>query len=289
MLQAIGASAGGYTVGLVRQERDHRYEILAMVSESEQAVMSGEIEIHPALLVEALQMAPVSIKDIGTEDITWEALGYYRQAAPVRQAAFVPVRVPDDIFSYLLVIDALAWRDLDDPWQRLLLGQFATLIGTYMASPLPADAAPKDGLRIRPRREIIAEEMDRARESGHSLALALVYLNRAEEMAGQGVKALHAAERALERGLKAITPTGRMERFGELTYGVFHEDNAAGVEAWALHTQEALAAVGELLAGGVSIGIALLQDRHTSPDEFRADATEALREAYETGACTIIE
>ena len=43
------------------------------------------------------------------------------------------------------------------------------------------------------------------------------------------------------------------------------------------------------LEGGVSIGIAVLQDRHEGPNDLRADATEALREAYQTGACTILE
>jgi len=32
-----------------------------------------------------------------------------------------------------------------------------------------------------------------------------------------------------------------------------------------------------------------LQERHQSPEQFRADATAALREAYETGTCTILE
>ncbi|MEZ4702403.1 MAG: hypothetical protein R2834_18870 [Rhodothermales bacterium] len=289
MLQAIRSSAGGYTVCLVRHDEDFRYELVAIVSESPQALAAGSILIHPGVLDEALQMAPVSIKDIGSDEVTWEGLGYYRMPVSVRQAAIVPVRVPDDENAYLLIIDALAWRDLDDPWQRLLLGQFATLIGTYMASPLPGDAAQKDKLRIRPRREIIAEEMERARENGRSLSLALIYLNRAEAIADQGVKALGAAERALKKNLQQAAQTGRLERFGELTYGVFHDEDVTEVEAWALRLQEDLAADTEHLAGGVSIGIALLKDRHATPDDFRADATEALREAFETGACTIIE
>ncbi len=70
---------------------------------------------------------------------------------------------------------------------------------------------------------------------------------------------------------------------------MFHDNDVSAVEAWALRLQEDLGAGDDVLAGGVSIGIALLKERHTGPDEFRADATEALREAFETGACTIIE
>jgi hypothetical protein len=80
-----------------------------------------------------------------------------------------------------------------------------------------------------------------------------------------------------------------LERFGELTYGIFREEPVSEVEAWALHLQDLLVREGDWFARGVSIGIAILNDRHVGPDSFRADATEALREAFETGACTIIE
>ncbi len=289
MLQAIRTSAGGYSVCLVRQDGGNRYEVVAIVSENEHVQSEGSISIHPTLLVEAMELAPVSIKDIGGDETTWEALGYYRHPVSVRQVAIAPVRVPDDELAYLLLIDALAWRDLDDPWQRLLLGQFATLLGTYLASPLPGDAIQKDRLRIRPRREIIAEEIENARTNELPLSLALIYLNRAEAVAGLGVKALGAAERAMQKALQEALLDGRLERFGELTYGVFHHEEVSDVEAWALSLQEQLAADTDHLAGGVSIGIALLHDRHTTPDALRADATEALREAFETGACTIIE
>jgi hypothetical protein len=33
----------------------------------------------------------------------------------------------------------------------------------------------------------------------------------------------------------------------------------------------------------------MLGDRHETPEALREDATEALREAYETGTCTIVE
>jgi hypothetical protein len=33
----------------------------------------------------------------------------------------------------------------------------------------------------------------------------------------------------------------------------------------------------------------MLQERHQDADAFRQDATDALREAYESGTCTIVE
>jgi hypothetical protein len=131
--------------------------------------------------------------------------------------------------------------------------------------------------------------MERARTENHPLALALIYLNDAEEIAGESEKAIGVAERAMADRLEASSEGSRLERFGELTYGIFREEPVSEVEAWALHLQDLLVREGDWFARGVSIGIAILNDRHVGPDSFRADATEALREAFETGACTIIE
>ncbi len=80
-----------------------------------------------------------------------------------------------------------------------------------------------------------------------------------------------------------------MEHFGELVYGVFYAGEAAEVEPWVMSIQEQLLEESGPLAGGVSIGIAVLKDRHDDAEAFRADANAALREAFETGACTIVE
>jgi GGDEF domain-containing protein len=131
--------------------------------------------------------------------------------------------------------------------------------------------------------------MDRARREGGPLALALVHLNRADAVAAEGPVVLAAAEKALKTALQASAPDQRIERFGELVYGVFYRAPVPEVEAWAARLQSSLAEAGGWLEGGVSIGVAVLQDRHQTPDQFRADATEALREAYESGSCIILE
>ena len=130
--------------------------------------------------------------------------------------------------------------------------------------------------------------MEQARTRNQVLALALVYLNRAEDIAVAGEEALGDAEHLLTARLAQAARNSRVVRFGELTYGVFYDGDLPEVEAWGAQIQQALAHETGLLEGGVSIGIALLQDRHQSPDAFRTDATEALREAYETGTCTIL-
>lgn len=141
----------------------------------------------------------------------------------------------------------------------------------------------------RPRSEIIAEEMERADRNNTHLALVLVHLNRSESIARAGEDAVASAEEALRDRLYRAAPEQRVERFGELTYGVFFRGGLSHVEPWAIDMQDQMdAATGEL-EGGASIGVAMRGARHDTPEALRADATKALHEAYKTGTCTIIE
>ena len=141
----------------------------------------------------------------------------------------------------------------------------------------------------RPRSEIIAEEMERADRNNTHLALVLVHLNRSESIARAGDAAVQSAEEALRDRLHRAAPEQRVERFGELTYGVFFRGGLSRVEPWAIEMQNQMdAATGEL-EGGASIGVAMRGSRHATPEALRADATQALHEAYKTGTCTIIE
>ena len=144
----------------------------------------------------------------------------------------------------------------------------------------------------RPRREIVAEEISRAHDAGREMALALVYLNRAETITDQGEGEMRAAERALKARLRQAAPRdgGRVERFGELiTYGVFLPYGSAEAERWAVALKDELAEASAPLEGGVSVGLALMRDPAQDPEALRENATEALREAYTTGACAIVE
>ena len=292
LMNAIQASLDGNTACLVKKEGPELYSIEAIVSQNPQAIKVGNSSLSATLIDdESIKDAAVTVLEIKSTSNSYEKLGYYKIPVDIRQVAIARVKIPDNRDMYYLFIDALAWQDLDDPWQRLMISQFATLLGTYMATPQTDDkSGSNDKLRLRPRREIIEEEIARAREQGQHLALALVYLNQAEVIAGEGPKAVRDAEKAFEQLLTEIIDNVRIERFGELTYGVFHEDNVSEVEAWALLLQEEIESEGGFyFERGVSIGIALLQDRHNNADDLRADATEALRESFETGACTIIE
>ena len=290
LLNAVQASVDGYTACLIKQEKDGRCHVEAIVSQNPKTLGPKSLMLDGLLDGLVLDGSAVQVRDIDAGSSPEEILGYYKGPVAVRQVAIAPIKAPGDDENYFLIVDALGWQDLDDPWQRLMIGQFAALLGTFMSTPLTEDEAGEYlKPRVRPRREIIAEEIERARSGGQPLALALIYLNRAEEIADEGGKAISNAERAMADRLELAVQGGRLERFGELTYGIFQDEGVSEVEAWAVQLQEELGREGDHFDGGVSIGIALLQDRHKGADEFRADATVALREAFETGACTIIE
>jgi hypothetical protein len=161
------------------------------------------------------------------------------------------------------------------------MAQFARLLATLLDTP---DAEREQA--VRPRREIIAEEMIHASNEDYDLAMALIYLNRAEAIADEGDAAIRAAERLMESRLRESVE-GRIERFGELTYGVFY--HGTDVETWGGSIQHAFFSTSGLLDGGVSIGIAILEPHHESPQDLRQDAMQALSAAFESGSCVILE
>jgi hypothetical protein len=239
--------------------------------------------------------------------------------------ALAPVARPESSDTVFLLADATAEVDLGASQARSLLEHFADTIGLLLdaedpkgergdaladdgdggegeVSEAPTDGAPAPETDTdtepapdaeteedapRPRREIIAEEMQAADAAGEDLALVLVHLNRAESIARRGDEAVTSAERHLRSRLEDSAPGQRVERFGELTYGIFVRSGVDKVEGWAAHLQDTMAQEAGELEGGVSVGVAVRDDRH-DPEGLRTDATDALLEAYETGTCTII-
>lgn len=291
LLQALRAALDAHTVCLLRQEElALHYHIDAIVSVNAYARSGGSFTTRGPLLNASEARKPVTVRRVSESGIPQGSLGYYREPIAVRQIAMAPVQRPGDPTISFLLADVMQLENgLGTSRRRTLLAQFAELLGTLMEVPAAEESAAEEEGGMRPRRDIIAEEMEKARAHRRALALALVYLNRAEAVADAGAAEVEAAEQALAARLHQAVKKGRVERFGELTYGIFYKEKPAEVEAWALKLQQEMAGETGYLAGGISIGIALLQDRHEDADDFRADATEALREAYETGTCVILE
>ncbi len=293
-LQALHAAIDANTVCLLKQEESEKYRIEAIISKNAYARSQGFFSLDTPLLSPGASRKPVTLLRVGEKGISSKSLRYYLEPIAVRQAAIAPILYPDEAGPYVLVADTMEDGGLGTVRQRILIEQFSGLLATILdrreaAAPEIVSEEEVVEAEVRPRRDIIAEEMQKAREQKAELSLALVYLNGGEQLEDRSEIEVMQAEKELEKYLQAMTETGRVERFGELTFGVFYPGGGAGVEEWAVGLQRGITSEDGLPAGGVSIGIAVLNQRHDSPEALREDATEALRESFATGACTIIE
>lgn len=298
-VQALQAATESHTACLLVQEDVMlTYRIEAAASRSALVRTTGAFETDDALLTASMTQVAVTIQPVGQTGVEPTRLGYYDAPVPdLEQVALAPVPTPSAASTYFLVLDATDTH-LDHPRTKKLIAHFADLLGLLIESGTspraPAGAstgseAEEQATAPRPRREIIAEEIEEAQRTSSPLALALVHLNRAEELAQESETVIADTESALRTRLEQSAPRSRVERFGELTYGVFYNGDVADVEPWAERLQDELERAGDMLTGGVSIGVAMLRAEAQSPDQLREDATEALRMAYETGTCTIVE
>ena len=163
---------------------------------------------------------------------------------------------------------------LATPRARYLFACTARMLEQVEATSAPAPLAvpepPPDPSAPRPRREIIAEEM----AADRAFALALVHQQVDLD------DALEAHEAAFEQAVRDAAPGARVERFGEMTFGVFVRGPVEAVEQW---VGEAHAHLARDARGPVSIGAAYLHEHHETPDALRTDATDALQDSFESG------
>ncbi|PSQ95357.1 MAG: GGDEF domain-containing protein [Bacteroidetes bacterium SW_9_63_38] len=311
-LESLRAALGAQSAGLLIQEEvvlEYRVEALASVQPNVQH--TGTFETQEPLLTATMSRQPVTVRSLN--EIGREDLRYYGTVPAIAQVALAPVSRPNSSDTVFLLADATAEVDLGASQARSLLEQFADTIGLLLdiddlrreqapegavepdapasaADGAPVDAPANDSAdedEPRPRSEIVAEEMEAADSAADDLALVLVHLNRAESIARKGEEVVASAERHLHSRLNDLAPGQRVERFGELTYGIFVRSGVNDVEEWAAHLQDTMAQEAGELEGGVSVGVAV-RAAHHDPEGLRSDATDALLEAYETGTCTII-
>jgi len=308
LLEAARAALDAQTVCLLVQEDVAlTYRIEALASTEESVQQSGTFDTQTPLLTATMSRESITYRSLAKDEVAVEDLGYYDAPPAVDHLALAPIAQPDASSTTFLLADASGDADLRTSRARTLLTHFAETIallldaGRSPAEALEADtpaqavngtaseSAPDTATEDegpRPRSEIIAEEMEAAQDHEEPLALALVHLNRAESIARQGDEAVTSAERLFQARLEQKAPNQRVERFGELTYGVFFRAGPDTVEPWIADFESAMAQEEGQLEGGVSVGVAVWDDE--TPEALRTAATEALREAYETGTCTIV-
>lgn len=278
-LRLVQTSMHAHTVcllGVHAEVGNESFTVEAAISKSPHLERGDPTVLDNHFLQNVSSNDPVTI--LVTEDGT-SAIGeldYYSETVAVNHVAVAPVQVSNEMVGYLLADRTPAEAPIQTVYYTLL-AEFAQLLGTILHAKM----------EDRPRREIIAEEIEKTATSDHSLALALVHPDNAESILQDGLKAVAQTEYLLMQTLKEITPNGRVERFGELIYGAFCYDANVSIDTWAQRVQNAFTQNGQ----GVSIGVAIYGERHETADDLRADAAEALRVAYEAGRneCVIVE
>ncbi|MBT8401402.1 MAG: hypothetical protein KJO98_13060 [Rhodothermia bacterium] len=277
-LESLASAINANTVALIRQTVEE-WTLVAIVSQNAYARGASILPVTSEMPFRATGKGKVVVEDVSKADWDVTDLKYYRGEIAIREVARVDVPTSPDDERVILVADSVRRGVLDSAQSKRLLQQYARLLGTLL------DA--KVGTPLKPRREIIAEEIQDARVDGRPLALALVLLNRADKISER--ETMEEAEAALIGHLAGTSDEIRVERFGDLMVGVFHRSDVTEVEAWAARVQADLADLTGPLEGGVSVGVAMMTDRHSRPEMLRADAAAALEEAFESGACTILE
>lgn len=310
LLESLRAAVDAETVCLLLQKDVAlKYEIEALASVHSSIRRGESFETDEPLLTATMSRQPVTVRQI--DGRTRSDLQYYDTIPDVTQVGVAPVGRPGTASTVFLLADATSEVDLNSSRVRSLLDHFADTIEEVRHAEVheePSRSAPSeegpaastgsdepdDGTdrgedeEPRPRGEIVAEEMEAADDASDPLSLVLVHLNRAESIARQGQAEVDRAEQHFRTRLEDLAPGQRVERFGELTYGIFVRQNAGAMEDWAVDLQEAMAGETGVLEGGVSVGVAVRSPDHGA-EGLREDATKALLEAYETGTCTIIE
>ncbi|MXW64731.1 MAG: GGDEF domain-containing protein [Bacteroidetes bacterium SB0662_bin_6] len=290
-LQAYRAITRANTVCLLRQpKRASQYHIEAIVSLNGNARGNGLFVSKTPLLPWEHRQPGLHVLRASEDQLSGNVCGYYRQRVAVKEVVLLPVPVPSSLAQYVLLADAMREHILDSEEKQLLSTHFAHLLGNILEMGICDELLQESKEDVRPRSEIIDEEIFKARDEDTPLALALVYLNRAEEVADEGGKrVVMQAESLLVQRLRETVQGARVERFGELMFGVFFKEEGVAVEQWAIRFQQDMLSYSGLLEDGVSIGIALLHEGNASAEALRREATEALREAFDTGMCTIVE
>jgi len=316
LLESLRAAIDARTVCLLVQEDIAlTYRIEAVASARSSVQSSGTFDTQTPLLTATMSRESVTLQPLADGNIAIEDLRYYDDPPAVDHLAAAPVSRPDASSTTFLLADAPAGTDLGASEARSVLKHYAEtvalLLSTGPSSPslpesktssepmngqhsepdAPTDlsaSSAKDASSPRPRREIIADEMEAAQAADDDLALALVHLNRAESIAQRGDEAVASAERLFHARLEQLVPNQRIERFGELTYGIFFRERPDAVEPQVADLETTMAQEDGTLEGGVSVGVAVWGGRIDHPKALRAEATKALREAYETGAPTIV-
>ena len=273
ILEGFRAAIGGHAVGALRQltEDGQEFSILGTAGLDWAKSRGDRFRFQVPLLSSSQRL---TIRSVNATDLPARYLNYSFNAGVIKRVAITRIGAT----SIVLLIDTVDEYGLMHPRTVDLIELFAQTLNLlfYREDPL------------RPRHEIISEEIARARSRGQELALALVLLNNAESVSKLGRGLIQQVEGSMAASLKRSAMSHRVEKFGELLFGVFTDGRRASLEVWHEQVRAAIAEDKVHLEGGVTIGIAVLNERHTDAIALREEARKALVEAYNRGGRTVI-
>ena len=266
VLEGIRVSMGAHAVGLIRKEgTDGTFFVLGTAGRSWAKLRGDTCTIGHELLPAPMTVAIHAVSEKGVPS---RFLTYSSRPGAIKRVAAAAIGHT----NMLLLIDTLEDYALTHPRTAELLEQYAQTLSVLLFREDPQ----------RPRWEIIAEEIARARTLKEELALALVWLSDADAIANAGQSYVSKAEEQLEQLLNVAAPSSRVVLFGELTFGVFTNGLKEELDAWYGAVRECLAKDEGLLRKGVTVGVAVLNASHMNADDFREDALRALEQAYKS-------
>lgn len=281
-LEALAAATGSQTACLVERIDDSlRHRIIAIASRSDYARMGGQYTVMIPYVGRNARPGSVHVR-LHNQDLDSSQLRYYGEHTAIHSLAAAPL-ARNNVGAHLLICDSRRTDAFSSKAIRGIIAQFARTIDHVLMPPAGDDhEVMAAGVKA------IEEEMKRARANKTPLALALVHLNQTGPEGDVASGYMSVENRLLEQ-LRDSDPVIRTERLSTFTYGVFYPGNINEVEDWAVTFETQVASDPVIGHTGVSIGVAMLSDRHETVDEFRIDAMAALEEAFESGACTILE
>ena len=292
-LPALQRSLGAHTACLVDVDTEACvYRLRSIVSNGAVDDAGTEYPFSGFFLSDLL--AETSVLDYGT------SMGIIRSNNGLKKVVAAPVIVDGMPAAFFV---AAFESDVDEGGKEAVSSAgefFSSLYGllgdepTAADSPLSSARREREPLRLvksNPRsaqRRIIAEEMNRARGKARPLALALVCLDSNSDITTTDETTIHQVEAWMRDCLEEVTPDGRVEYFGELGYGILQTRDVTDVEGWVRRAQVTFANKNCPIKAFPIVGVAMLSDEHSGPDDLQADAFKALRAAYECGDSTIL-
>ncbi|MEM1055533.1 MAG: hypothetical protein AAGI52_08390 [Bacteroidota bacterium] len=277
LLRSLVATTRG-SAALVRPDPgDGGYLILAAAGPA-----SSALHAHP----QARRFSEAALTDLPRETVT-VVLGETEsgvlpgmEPGAIGETA-VRALAPAPAPRRLLIVDVPAEYPLDSRAERLL-DRYADLLADVLG--LPTDPPPPEPTEspsgpMDAAMEALGAEIATARETGRSIALALVVPYEAEALQEADPEAVAEREAALRQRVASVPGTLDTLPMGALVVGAVCDAEADRAEHW----------VRDLARSGtpLRIGMALYGPRHVTPDLLRQDAVRALSETY-TGEDTAV-